>query len=369
MKTEPLGLLDPRRLNPIRVAAYKRKLAAAPGTLVHVGPDREDVTTRLSVLDYDAEHLSEAMDPDAAAIADLAESPTVTWFKVEGVHKVEVVAELGRIFSLHPLLLEDVVNTAGRPKMEEYENYLFVVAKTLYFNREAEGLAGEQVCLVLGKNWVISFQESNRDIFGPVAERIKKARGRIRGQGADYLAYALLDAVVDNYFLALEGFGEAVEDLEGELLGDPGQDALRRLHQYKREGLSCRRAIWPLREVLASLQRGDSALISADTIVFLRDVYDHAIQVIDMVETNRELLGGMLDIYLSSLSNRMNQVMKVLTVIATLFIPLTFLTGVYGMNFKYMPELDIRWAYPAVLGLMAVITIGMLIYFKKKHWF
>ncbi len=369
MKLNPLELLGPHRQSPMHQAAYRRKLATPPGTLVHVGPDREGVVTRISVMDYDAGQLNEVQDPEAEEMDRLARRPTVTWFMVEGVHQVELVAELGRIFSLHPLVLEDVVNTIGRPKAEEYDDYLFMVTKALYFEPGTGSLQSEQVSLVLGKGWVISFQESNRDIFGPVAARIQRARGRIRARGADYLAYALLDAVVDNYFLALEGFGEAVENLEDELLGNPDQNTLRRLHQYKREALACRRAVWPLREVLAGLQREESNLVQADTLVYLRDVYDHAVQVLDTVETNRELLGGMLDIYLSSLSNRMNQVMKVLTIIATLFIPLTFLAGIYGMNFKYMPELEIRWAYPALLGLMAVITIVMLIYFKIKHWF
>jgi magnesium transporter len=228
-------------------------------------------------------------------------------------------------------------------------------------------VAAEQVSLILGPNYVISFQEGE-DVFEPLRERIKSGKGRIRKMGADYLAYALLDSIVDNYFAVLEKLGEAVEFLEEKLVTDPTRDTLHAIHNLKREMIFLRRSVWPLREVLGSLERGESPLVKDSTEVFFRDVYDHTIQVIDTIETFRDMLSGMLDIYLSSISNRLNEVMKVLTIIATLFIPLTFLVGVYGMNFKYMPELGLRWAYPVLWAIMVGTAVAMLIYFRKKRW-
>jgi len=335
--------------------------------MVHVGK-ASDTQTKISVIDYDENTLSRMDGPDEQELVSLSGRPTATWFKVEGVHDIEIIGKLGHIFDLHPLVTEDIVNTTQRPKLEDYDDYLFLVVKALVYDQEKKTLAQEQISLILSNNYIISFQEGNLGIFGPVEERLNKSKGRIRRMGTDYLAYALLDAVVDNYFVALEKIGEEVEDLQEELLTRPSPDLLRRLHRLRQEGMAFRKAVWPMREVVSLMERGDLPFIRQETLVYLRDVYDHIIQVIDAVETQRDLLAGMLDIYLSSISNRLNEIMKVLTIIATFFIPLTFITGLYGMNFKHMPELEWPWGYPAVLGLMLAVVVALLAYFRKNKW-
>ncbi|MGA1796130.1 MAG: magnesium/cobalt transporter CorA, partial [bacterium] len=263
---------------------------------------------------------------------------------------------------------EDILNTNQRPKFEDFEHFIYVVLKMLSYDTEKQEIIAEQVSIVIGQNFVLSFQEREGDVFNPVRERIRNAKGRIRKMGADYLAYALLDAVVDNYFLILEALGEEVEELEEALVVNPTPQVLQAIHHLKRETIFLRKAVWPLREVIDSLGRRESPLIGKGTTLFLRDVYDHTIQIIDTAETFRDLIAGMLDIYLSSISNRMNNVMKVLTIIATIFIPLTFIAGIYGMNFKYMPELDWRWSYPLVWVVMVLVAVYMVMYFKDKGW-
>ena len=269
---------------------------------------------------------------------------------------------------MHPLIQEDIVNTGQRPRAEDFEAYVFVVLKMMY-NGGKIGIVSEQVSLVLGPNFVISFQEQEGDVFDAIRERIRKEKGRIRKEGSDYLAYALLDAIVDNYFLVLEELGEEIERIEEKLVKDPTPRTLQTIHDLKRDSLFLRKSIWPLREVINGLVKSESLLIKPTTEIYLRDVYEHTIQVIDTVETFRDMISGMLDIYLSSISNRMNEVMKVLTIFAAIFIPLTFVAGIYGMNFKYMPELEWRWGYFMVLGLMAIIGGTLVAYFKNKKWF
>lgn len=293
----------------------------------------------------------------------------ISWINVDGIHQTEVIEKLGKQFGLHPLVLEDIVNTEQRPKMEDYGDYLYIVLKMIYLNNQADLIMSEQVSLVLGKDLVISFQERAGDVFEPIRERFRTAKGRIRQFGADYLAYALLDAIVDGYFAILEKTGERIEVVEQKVAVDPKPKTLQLIHQLKSDMVFLRKSIWPLREVLCGLQRNESSLIQGSTAVYLRDVYDHTIRVAESIESYREMVSGLLDIYLSSVSNRMNEVMKVLTVIATIFIPLTFVAGIYGMNFKYMPELEWHWAYFAVLGVMAVIGLVMVYYFRKKKWF
>jgi magnesium transporter len=292
----------------------------------------------------------------------------VSWINVDGLHDIEIIQQVGDCQGLHPLVLEDILNTDQRPKLEDYGDYLYIVLKMLY-KQEGGGISTEQVSLVLGSNFVISFQEGIKgDVFNPVRERLRSGKGRIRGMGADFLAFSLMDAIVDNYFVVLEEVEERIEALEEEVVASPSAKTVQKLHRLKRDMIFLRKAVWPLREVLAALTRRESKLITEAVVVYLRDVYDHTIQVIDSIETSRDLLAGMLDIYLSSISNRTNEVMKVLTIIATIFMPLTFIVGLYGMNFKYMPELEWRWGYPAVLLLMVLTTIAMLIYFRRKKW-
>lgn len=264
--------------------------------------------------------------------------------------------------------MEDIANTGQRPKIEDFVDYIFVVLKMLDYDEKESEITVEQLSLILGPSWAISFQENVGDVFDPIRERIRGDQGRIRKMGSDYLVYALIDAVVDNYFIALERIGEKIEDIEDELVANPVPETLRAIHNLKRQMIVLRKSVWPLREVISRLERWESKLISKSTDIYLRDVYDHTIQVIDAIETYRDMLSGMLDIYLSSVSNRMNEVMKVLTIIATIFIPLTLVAGIYGMNFNYMPELKLSWGYPLVLSIMLAIGIVMLLYFRKKKW-
>jgi len=281
---------------------------------------------------------------------------------------VEVLEKLGNRFGVHPLALEDILNTEQRPKVEDYGDDLFIVVKLLSSNEERDEIEAEQISLILRPNAILSFQEKEGDDFSTVKERLRAGKGRLRKMGADYLAYTLLDIVVDQYFVVLEKLGERIEVLEGRLLADPGTATLQKIQKLKKEMLLLRKWIWPLREVISSLERGEFPGIQESTRIYLRDVYDHTIQVMDAIEIYRDMLSGMLDIYLSSLNNRMNAVMKVLTIIATIFMPLTFLAGVYGMNFKHMPELDWPWGYPIILIFMAVVAILMLTLFRLKKW-
>jgi len=343
------------------------KIGVPPGTLVHIG-ERKQEAVRISVIDYDEAGCREFEADTIEQCFVFREKPTVTWINVEGLHRVEVIQKLGDCYGLHPLVLEDILNTDQRPKLEDYKDYLFLVIKMLHTGKTPETLI-EQVSLILGSNFVISFQEGMEgDVFDQIRERIRRGKGRIRNMGADYLVYSLIDAIVDNYFVVLEIMGERIEELEDELMTRPTTLTLREIHQLKREMIFLRKAVWPLREVINSPVRGESPLVSEGTRLYLRDVYDHTIQIIDAVETLRDMLSGMLDIYLSSMSNRMNEIMKFLTIIGTIFIPLTFIVGVYGMNFENMPELKWHWGYVAVWAVMAGIALFMLGYFRKKKW-
>ena len=292
----------------------------------------------------------------------------MTWINIDGVHQPENIEKIGKQFKIHPLVLEDVVNTGQRPKMEDFDDYLFIVLKMLHYDEKENETKTEQVSLILSSNYVISFQESEGDVFDPLRERIRVDRGRVRKMRADYLAYSLMDAIVDNYFMVLEKIGERIEDIEDEMIKNPTPEVLQSIHKLKRELIFLRKSVWPLREVISRLERWESPLIDKSIDIYLRDVYDHTIQVIDALETFRDVLSGMLDIYLSSVSNRMNEVMKVLTIIATIFIPLTLIAGIYGMNFRFMPELEIPLAYPMVLLSMLFVGLLMVAYFRKKKW-
>lgn len=339
-----------------------------PGTPVHIGEQKSD-QVRITLISYDEAHLDEKRLDGLQDCPSPEEPPAVTWINVDGLHEVDVLEKLGECFHLHPLVVEDILNTDQRPKVEDYEEYIFVVLKSLcHRDQEDDELAIEQISLILGPNYVLSFQEQAGDEFDPIRERIRDNKGRARKMGADYLAYALIDLIVDNYFVVLEQFGERIDPMQEELVTTPTTETLQVIHALKRELTSLRKSLWPLREVVGRLERWDSPLIQQSTRIYMRDVYDHIIQVIDAVETFRDILSGMLDIYLSSTSNRMNEIMKVLTIIATLFIPLTFITGVFGMNFEYMPGLKWRWGYPAAWGIMIAIAIVMLVYFRRKKW-
>jgi len=277
------------------------------------------------------------------------------------------VNELSRRLNIHPLLIEDVQNTKQRPKIEEFEGYIFIILKMLGLTEEFE-VSEEQVSLIFTSDTVVSFQEKPGDVFNIVRDRLKNSKGVIRKMGTDYLAYNLLDAVVDNYFLILEKLGDKIEDLEDELVTNPTMDTLQQIYRVKRQMIVLRRSVWPMREVISFMEHCDTPIIKPSTSIYLRDLYDHTIQIMDAVETNRDLLSGMLDIYLTSISNRMNEIMKVLIVVGTIFIPLTFIAGLYGMNFRYMPELDQWWGYPLTLLIMLATAAYMIHYFRKKSW-
>lgn len=344
-----------------------RKTGLPPGTLVHIGERRAEAS-RVTVIEYDAKDFREKQISDIEKCAPFRDTSTVSWINVDGIHDVHIIERLGRLFDMHPLILEDVLNTSQRPKFEDYESHVFAVLKMLRSPGDGELVRSEQISIVLGRNFVVSFQESIGDVFEPIRDRIRNAKGRIRKMGPDYLAYALLDAIVDGYFSVLEATGERIESLEEQLVREPTDRILREIHSLKREMIFLRRSVWPLRELIANLQRTESELVAESTGIYLRDVYDHTIQVIDTVESHRDIVASMIDLYLSSVSNRMNGVMKVLTIIATIFIPLTFVAGIYGMNFKNMPELEWRWGYAVVLLIMVVIAAGMIVYFRKKKW-
>jgi len=347
---------------------HSRKAGLAPGTVVHTAEEPPPDEVTMVVTDFDAErHQSRPVERIAEVVA-VRERPTVTWLNVDGVHDVALLEEIGEAFGLHPLVVEDIAHPGQRPKVEDYRDYLYLVLRMLTYDEAAAEVRDEQVSLVVGEDYLLSFQERSGDVFEGVRARLRSPGAPVRGQGPDYLAYRLMDAVVDNYFVLLERLGYRLDDLEDALIEEPERSTLQEIYRMKRELLFFRKSVWPLREVIGALQRDTSPLIAEGTRTYLRDLFDHTIQAVDMAETYRDILAGMLDTYLSSLSNRMNEVMKVLTVVATIFIPLTFLTGVYGMNFEHMPELAEPWAYPALWGVMVVLGGGMLAYFRHRDW-
>jgi magnesium transporter len=343
------------------------KSGLPPGSLVHIGHD-SNKAVQISVIGYAPEGVEERRFEQIDRYLENPCAGSVIWVDVEGVHDVDLIRALGEKHVFHPLVLEDIVNTVQRPKIEDYGDYLFIVLKML---RPTEGgdFSSEQVSIILGPDYLFTFQEGIKgDAFASVRDRIRNGKGKIRGMGADYLAYALIDAVVDGYFTVLEGFGERIVDIEEELTASPDRNSLHLINDMKKEIIYLRKSVWPLREAVSFLERGDSPLLHDATRLYFRDVYDHTVQVIDTVETYRDLLSGMLDLYLSSISNRTNEVMKFLTVIGTIFMPLTFLVGVYGMNFRHLPELEWQNGYFALWGVMISLALVMVAYFRKKQW-
>ena len=344
-----------------------KKAGLPPGTLVHIGK-RKTEKARITIIDYDQTNYQKKEVKSVKECFPFKDSSSVTWINIDGIHQIEIIEEIGKYFNLHPLVMEDILNTEQRPKLDDFEDYLYVVLKMPYFNEESNKIMIEQVSLVLGSNFVLSFQEMEGDVFDPVRERIKNGRVRIRSSGTDYLVYALIDAIVDNYFTILETIGEKIESLEEDLVTEPEKKTLHDIHDLKKKTLFFRKFVWPLREIVSDLERGELMLIKEPTRVFFRDVYDHTIQVIDTIGIFRDMLSGMLDLYISSIGNKTNEVMRVLTIIATIFIPLSFIAGLFGMNFEYMPELKWRWSYPLVLFIIGSIGVFMLFCFRRKKW-
>jgi magnesium transporter len=356
-------------MNSSRKFLKKRSIKAGmpPGSLVHIG-DTPAEAVSIELIGYDPATIGELRFHTVDDCLPHLKRPGVTWVNVEGVHDVEIIRHLGEQFSLHPLVLEDIVNTIQRPKVEDYDDYLFIVLRMLRPTGGGE-FSSEQLSMILGPNYLFTFQEGIQgDVFDMVRERLRSNKGKGRSMGADYLAYALIDAIVDSYFSVLEDLGEQIVNLESDLALTPDKSTLIEINGIKKEIILLRKAVWPLREAVSFLERGESVLIAPSSRIYFRDVYDHTVQVIDTVETYRDLLSGMLDLYLSSISNRTNEIMKFLTVIGTIFMPLTFLVGVYGMNFKHMPELEWPNGYFILWGLMIVLSIAMIVYFRRKRW-
>ncbi|MFX1282680.1 MAG: magnesium/cobalt transporter CorA [Promethearchaeota archaeon] len=352
---------------PAIIKRRHKKVGLPPGTPIFLGHKKiEEI--KITVFDYDAKTCEEKEVKTVEECLPFKERPTITWINIDGLHNTLILEKFGEYFNLHPLLLEDILNTDQRPKIDDYENHLYIVLKMLKYNEERKSVVIEQVSLILGENYVLSFQERPEDIFNPIRERIRGKKGKIRSYGADHLFYALIDVIVDNYFLILERLIERIEFLEEEVVTAPGTETLQIIHSLKTNIIFIRKAVWPLRELISRLERGGSVLIQTETQKYIRDVYDHTIHVIDTVETLRDIVTGMLDIYLSSTSNKMNEVMKVLTVIATIVIPMTVISGIYGMNFQSMPELTWPIGYPMALFFMLMVAIVMLTYFWKKGW-
>ncbi|NOZ03041.1 MAG: magnesium/cobalt transporter CorA [FCB group bacterium] len=351
-----------------RKSGRSLKIAAPPGTLIHTGDKKVEKVT-ISIIDYDQDHVREEHASSVEKCCVFKETSSITWINVNGLHEVSIIEDLGKCFKIHPLVLEDILNVDQRPKMEDFGDYVFIALKMLDYEEDKEAVESEQISMIIGKNFLITFQEGEGDVFDAIRERIKNSKGRIRSVGADYLAYTLMDAIVDHYFIILERIGDSIENIEDELMLNPAVETLNTIHNMKRKLITTRNSIWPLREIIAKLEKAESPFIQRSTAIYFRDIYDHTIQVIDTIETSRDMISGMIDIYLSGISYKLNEIMKVLTIIGTIFIPLTFITGIYGMNFRYMPEIEWKWGYPFVLLVMLGIGITMLIYFRRKKWF
>jgi magnesium transporter len=352
---------------------YYDEQGSMPGTLKI---PKNAPLTEIILIDYsEAERTRVQLEKPEDSIPYL-DTASVSWVDVLGLGSEDVLRQLGKVFNLHPLVLEDIVNVPQRPKVEDYEDHVVIISQMVLVKENGTGFWVEQVSLILGKHYLLTVQEEpSRDCFQPVRDRIRTGKGAIRKQGPDYLAYTLIDSIIDGFFPVLEAYGEQIEELEDEVVANPTRRTIERIYQVRRELLALRRAIWPQRDAINSIIRDGSDLISPEVRVYLRDCYDHAVQVMDMVETYRELTSGLMDIYLSSVGNKMNEIMKLLTVISSIFIPLTFIAGVYGMNFSTeksplnMPELNWYWGYPACLGLMTAIALGLIYFFWRRGWF
>lgn len=351
-----------------RLFTISEKHGLPPGSMVYTGKQKAEPLC-ISVIDYDAETLSERQDATTEACVALSHSKTVSWINVNGLNDTDAIGRIGEEFGIHPLVLEDILHTTQRPKLEDTGDYIFLVVRMLFVDPETTEIHSEQVSFILTDTCLISFQEKAGDVFDEIRERLRNDHGRVRKMGADYLLYALMDAIVDNYFVIMEKTGENIETIEQKLMENPSGDLMNALYAQKREMLYIRKAVWPLREAIGALERGESKLLKAKTHAYLRDLYDHTIQVIDTVETFRDMLSGVQDLYLSSLGHKTNQVMQVLTIIATIFIPITFVAGIYGMNFEVIPELKWRYGYAGAWAVMLTMVVVMLLYFRRKKWF
>jgi magnesium transporter len=343
------------------------KIGLPPGTVVHIGEQKIE-KIKVTLTEYNQERYNTFELKTVEEIIPHAHTQDVTWTNICGLHETDVIKSLGEKFNIHPLVVEDILNTETRPKIELTENYIFVAMKLLTYNNTKLAIESEQVSLILGENFVLTFLEKSDGVFSPIQNRIANTVGRVRKNGPDYLFYALMDVVIDNYFMLLEKTEENIEALDDEVIRTSDKSQIEKIYNLKNQLLLLRKSIWPLREIFSGLLREEPELIHPATLPYLRDLLDHTIYVNETIELQREMTNGLMEVYLSMMSNKMNEVMKLLTIIATIFIPLTFLAGIYGMNFEFMPELGWRWAYFVVWGIMIIVTIIMLTYFRRKKW-
>ena len=358
-----------KQLNPVKKKKKASlKIGMPPGSMIYVGEQKVE-KIKITLTEYDSSEVESCEINSVEEVEPYTDTPKVTWVNVCGLHETDFLKQVGEKFNIHPLVLEDILNTETRPKLEITDDYIFIVMKLLSYNPGERMLESEQASFILGKNFVFSFLEKSESVFNPLKERISNQSGRLRKSGCDFLFYALMDIIVDNYYLVLEKTDEEIDSLDDELVNNSDEIEIKEIHGLKRQLISLRRNTWPLRELFTQLIREESELIKETTEPFLRDLLDHTIHVTESVDSFRETANTLMETYLSLASNKMNEVMKVLTVIATIFIPLTFIVGIYGMNFHYMPELEWPWAYFVVWGVMVAVVVVMIIYFRKKKWF
>ena len=356
-------------LKPLQKSKPKaKKVGLSPGTLVYTGEKRKD-EIKITLFDYKADLIVEKTLDNIEESFDCKNSDLTSWINIDGLHDLSIIEKIGKQFEIHPLVLEDVLHTSQRPKVDDYENYLYIVVRMFDYNSDRNEIRNEQVSFVLGKNYLITFQEDTGDVFDTVRDRLRKGGPQMRNGGPDYLAYALIDAIVDSYFHILEQIGDKIEELEDRIILDPEQSDLQSIHNLRREMILLRKSVWPLRELLSSLQRNENGIVRHQTQIYIRDVYDHTIQIIDTIESYRDMAMGMLETYLSSLSNRMNEVMKVMAIVTCLMAPATVIGGIFGMNFEAIPLLHNKWGFYISVGAMLFIPLIMLFLFRKRGWY
>lgn len=357
-----------RRKETAELTSSAHKAGLPPGSLVHIG-EVHHKQSKITVVQYNADTLNQYDSFSLKDISSLQHKNLITWINIDGLSDTSIIESIGKEFTIHSLILEDILSTHQRPKLEEYDDYLYMVLKGISVDSNSSfNPQYQQISILFLNNLIITFKEKSDDTFNPIYNRLKNTKGRLRQYKADYLAYVFLDTIVDEYFLVEDTLDEIIEPLEDSLLTNPAEETLLTIQQLRRELISIKRNISPLRELLSSIQRSDTSLIQENSLRYYADVHDHVLRVTDSLESYRERIASMQDIYLSSISNKMNETMKVLTVFASIFIPLTFIAGIYGMNFDYMPELKWRWAYPALWVVFITTGIGLLSYFKKKKW-
>ncbi len=345
-----------------------KKAGLPPGTIVYIGENRES-KSEIDIFNYSEKIFNERKIDTFDACLKYLNNETITWVNIEGIHNIDIIKSLGKEFNINNLVLEDMANTNQRAKISEFSGYIYIILKMLSYNEVNKQVESEHVSIIFAENYVITLQEGTEgDVFRPVRERLRVESSYIRKLGSDFMVYSLLDVIIDNYFVIMEKIGEEMEFIDEELINNPTPSTLDQIYSLKREILYIRKCIWPLREIINKIERDESSFIKDKTKIYFRDVYEHAIQAIDTIETYRDIISGMMDLYLSSISNKMNEIMKVLTIIGTIFIPLTFIVGVYGMNFEYMPELKMHYSYPVVWLIMLILGIFMLIMFRRRNW-